>query len=107
MCLETQRLCTAQSSKAVETIRSCRRGTHNTGKDLMSDFSQEMAGSRALVYVLLKTFTNKIFYTATFSQVRQTMNSFTTNYENLHKELLPSARALVVPVAPQQETMSF
>lgn len=73
----------------------------------MSDFSLDEAGSRALVYVLLKTFSNKTFNTANFSQITQTMNSLMTNYVNLHEELQPSARGLAVLVAPLQETTGF
>lgn len=90
---------------AVGTMRNCL--THSTGKNFTSDFPLEEAGSRTLVYVLLKTFSNKIFCTATFSQVAQTLNSLMTNYVNLHKELQPSARGLVVLVAPKQETTGF
>lgn len=43
----------------------------------------------------------------TFSQVTQTMNSFMTHNVNWQEELLPSARALAVLMAPQQDNKGF
>lgn len=71
-------------------MRNYLRYTHNTGTAFMSDFSQEEAGPRTLVYMLLKTFSNNSFYTATFSQVTQTRNSLMTNDVNSRSShLLP------------------